>query len=290
MSSNVFLGVIPLLERTLKEDRKAAKVRRDTYAEDSAEYAYLDKLQNAIKVLMNSAYGGFGTRRGGVFPDGFRIAAAITAAGRNWICTVKRIVESRFWLSNGILGGLDESEERPSEAQALRCIYGDTDSVFVHFPGVTVATAAEYSTGISRFFGQKVLPYPHDLEFEKIYCPFVSWKAKMYTGRKYEGKVKDGAYQVRTVRGNVPNPTNPYVSLKIPSCSHFSFFWQRFFPSLILRFGQRLVYKSSLFICYDHKGVPRDKACMLKKRPNQNNVYFHQICKMQSGWYPLHWV
>ena len=193
VSSKVFLGVIPLLERTLKEDRKAAKVRRDTYAEDSAEYAYLDKLQNAIKVLMNSAYGGFGTRRGGVFPDGFKIAAAITAAGRNWICTVKRIVESRFWLFNGILGGLDESEERPSEAQALRCIYGDTDSVFVHFPGITVATAAEYSTGISRFFGQKVLPYPHDLEFEKIYYPFVSWKAKMYTGRKYEGK--DGAYQ-----------------------------------------------------------------------------------------------
>ena len=134
---------------------------------------YYDNLQNGIKVLMNGCYGGFGTKKGGVFPAGYVVAAAITSAGRHWICTVKLNVERQFYLYTdtelGIkrMGGF-EDEPRPADAEPLRCVYGDTDSVFVHMPGLSVEVAGQYSDRISKWFQQKVLRKPHDLEFEKV--------------------------------------------------------------------------------------------------------------------------
>ena len=194
VKTDKFEGIVPKMERTLKADRKAAKAKMAEAkdAGDEGARVFADNLQNAIKVLMNGAYGGFGTRKGGVFPAGFRIAAAITATGRAWICTVKENVERQFYLytdSEGQrrVGGLGGAP-RPPDAEALRCVYGDTDSVFVHMPGITVEAAAEVSHRISKWFAQNVLKAPHNLEFEKIYWPFLLFKKKLYTGFKFEKK------------------------------------------------------------------------------------------------------
>jgi DNA polymerase elongation subunit (family B) len=121
-------GIIPELEKQLKADRKAAK-RRLAAAEaagDKAAAVYWDNLQNGIKVLMNALYGGLGSARGGIFPESAPLASAITARGRSLICTVKREIESKFFLmDDGTLGGL-QGEPLAAGGKHLRVLYGDT--------------------------------------------------------------------------------------------------------------------------------------------------------------------
>ena len=128
----VFTGLVPQLEKDLKVDRKAAK-KRMAEAEaigDAGAYAFYNNIQNSIKVLMNSLYGGFGTARGGIFPSGTAIASAITATGRSWICTVKSNVEARAWVADGgrwgVCAGDVSADVRPAGARPVRVIYGDT--------------------------------------------------------------------------------------------------------------------------------------------------------------------
>ena len=130
VDASVREGVIPKLERLLKSDRKAAKRKlADAEAvEDSAAAAYHDNFQNAIKVVMNALYGGLGSGKGGIFPDGAPLASSITARGRFLIVLVKKTVENRFWLlPDGSMGGVDDEEQiRPENAKPPRVLYGDT--------------------------------------------------------------------------------------------------------------------------------------------------------------------
>ena len=52
--------------------------------------------------------------------------------------------------------------------------------------GLNLQNAAAFSENISKFFNGR-LPPPHDLEFEKIYMPYLLYKKKLYSGLKYEG-------------------------------------------------------------------------------------------------------
>jgi len=135
-------GVIPMLERTLKQDRKAAKKKMAAAeaAKDKAAEVFLNNLQNGIKVLMNAVravpyvaclcpdaaqlYGGLGTGRGGIFPESSPLASAITARGRSLIVMVKKTLERQFWLTpGGELGGFG-AEPAPGGAEALVVLYG----------------------------------------------------------------------------------------------------------------------------------------------------------------------
>jgi hypothetical protein len=82
------------------------------------------------QVLMNGLYGGFGAARGGIFPNGAAIAAAITATGRGWLCRVKGIVESVAWLGPDGTWGI--GAEQPEGAKGVRVIYGDTGASRQH--------------------------------------------------------------------------------------------------------------------------------------------------------------
>jgi DNA polymerase elongation subunit (family B) len=129
-------------------------------------------------------YGGFGCSKGGIFPNGFKLAAAITATGRGWICTVKRIIESSMWVGSGQRFGIGE---KPEDCSYVRVVYGDTDSVFCHLDSLCLHAAGAFGDQISDYFSKQVLPYPQKLEFEKVYYPFVLYRKKMYSGAKYEG-------------------------------------------------------------------------------------------------------
>ena len=147
---------------------------------------------------MQGLYGGYGTAKGGIFPQGFKLAAAITATGRGWICTVKKIIESRMWVGSDQRWGIDD---KPDDAQFVRVVYGDTDSVFCHLPGLSLQTAADFSYSVSKFFSNHILPYPQKLEFEKIYYPFVLYKKKMYSGNKFVNQFGDDAESELNSRG-----------------------------------------------------------------------------------------
>ena len=200
---DLFPGIISQLEVDLKADRKAAKKKMFAaeIAGDKALHIFYDNLQASIKVVMNGLYGGLGSKRGGLFPAGFKLAAAITSEGRHLICTVKQTVERFCWIKDADTFGI--GEERPDGAEAVRIVYGDTgtrsfsscgfvlyadsstDSVFMWLKGLSLKDASDFSENISKFFNGR-LPPPHDLEFEKIYFPYLLYKKKMYSGLKYE--------------------------------------------------------------------------------------------------------
>jgi len=71
--------------------------------------------------------GGFGAKVGSIFPEGFKLASAITATGRGWICTVKRIIESTMWVASDQRWGIND---KPDDASYVRIVYGDTVRIF----------------------------------------------------------------------------------------------------------------------------------------------------------------
>ena len=150
------LGLLPrVLERLMKQrDETKAKMKA---AKNPDEKRYYNGLQEAIKVLMNAVYG--------VFASSFyrftnpKIGASITAFARE---NTKSIISQL-------------------EAEGVRVIYGDTDSVFFQSPGNTLDEALELGKSIAKKFSKEGAT----LEFEKIINPLFSHGAK----KRYVGNV-----------------------------------------------------------------------------------------------------
>ncbi len=154
-SKDVRMGLLPKILQDLMNQRDSIKIRMKS-ASDDHERHYLDGLQGAVKVLMNTFYG--------VFASSFyrftdkSIGAAITSFAR---ANVK-----------GIIGDLQDS--------GYGVVYSDTDSVFVQSPhddlDGAVAFGKEMAERYSRDGGT--------LEFEKLLEPlFTHGKKKRYVGR-----------------------------------------------------------------------------------------------------------
>ena len=148
-------GVLPELLTNLMADRDDAK-NLQAGAKTESEENYYKRVQEAIKILMNSVYG--------VFASYFYrftnldIGASITAYAREYV--------------KEILGDL--------EKEGLDVIYGDTDSVFFRSPHSDLEKTIEFGEEIAVRYsiGAK------KLEFEKILQPFFSHGVK----KRYVGK------------------------------------------------------------------------------------------------------
>jgi len=147
-------GILPGILEDLMKERDSIKKKMKTATED--EKHYLDGLQNAVKVLMNSFYG--------VFASSFyrftdrNIGGSITAFAR---ATVK-----------GIISEL--------EKEGIQVIYSDTDSLFIQSPANDLNGTVEFGKGIAKRYSAE----GRQLEFEKIMEPLFSHgKKKRYVGR-----------------------------------------------------------------------------------------------------------
>jgi len=147
-------GILPGILDDLMKERDGIKKKMRTVSGD--EYHYLDGLQNAVKILMNSFYG--------VFASSFyrftdkNIGSSITAFAR---ATVK-----------GIISDL--------EKEGIQVIYSDTDSVFVRSPHDTVDEAVEFGRSMAKRYSSD----GRQLEFEKMMEPLFSHgKKKRYVGK-----------------------------------------------------------------------------------------------------------
>ena len=154
-------GVLPTLLETLlgqrKETRKQMKALTDS-PEDRAIYEVLDKRQLAYKVSANSAYGAMGVSRGYLpFMPG---AMCTTAMGRYNIMKAADHVQKKYGAS---------------------LIYGDTDSIYVHFPGITNAKELwDHAVSIEGSL-LSLFPPPMKLAFEeKLYKKFLILTKKRY--------------------------------------------------------------------------------------------------------------
>ena len=125
-------------------------------ATDAHEHQYLDGLQAAVKVLMNTFYG--------VFASSFyrftdkSIGAAITSFAR---ANVKSIISE-------------------IESEGIHAIYSDTDSVFMQSPVHDLEGSVEFGTRMADKYSRD----GGTLEFEKILEPmFTHGMKKRYVGR-----------------------------------------------------------------------------------------------------------
>ncbi|MBQ7702683.1 MAG: DNA polymerase II [Candidatus Methanomethylophilaceae archaeon] len=148
-------GLLPRILEGLMKQRDDIKARmKKTSNQD--EYHYLDGLQAAVKVLMNTFYG--------VFASSFyrftdkSIGASITAFARaTTIGIIKEV-----------------------EAEGVPVIYSDTDSIFMQSPEPNLEGSIEFGNRMAERFSRD----GGTLEFEKIFEPmFTHGMKKRYVGR-----------------------------------------------------------------------------------------------------------
>ena len=148
-------GLLPAILSGLMEQRDSIKKRMKTTS-DPEEHDYLNGLQAAVKVVMNTFYGVFAS-------DFYRftdksIGSSITSF-------------ARFYIT-GIIKQL--------EADGYPVIYGDTDSVFVLSPYHDVEGAVKFGKEQADRFSKD----GKTLEFEKLMEPMFSHgMKKRYVGR-----------------------------------------------------------------------------------------------------------
>ena len=166
-------GILPRILMKLLKARKDTRNKIKT-EKDPFRCAVLDGLQLAYKVTANSLYGGVGAEVSSLYYK--EIAASTTAVGRRHLHLAKDYVKEHFPRAD--------------------IVYGDTDSIFVNFKPIdnegnkllgkealqaSIDMSVEVEKGI-----QKLLAYPHKLEYEKTFYPFILLRKKGYIGNKYE--------------------------------------------------------------------------------------------------------
>jgi DNA polymerase delta subunit 1 len=153
-------GIMPKILDRLWKERKAIRKQMKGLKDENL-YAVLNGVQLAIKVSMNSIYGFTGAKYGRL--PNKRIAAAVTACGREMIAHSKKCAEE--WYD-------------------CEVVYGDTDSIYVKFNSdlkgqdhmdYVFKVAPECSDRISETFKK-----PIELEFEKVMYPFILFSKKRY--------------------------------------------------------------------------------------------------------------
>lgn len=158
-------GLLPEILANLVSERRKSKKDMVKFPKGSLDYKLADGKQLALKISCNSVYGFTGALALGMFPC-MPVAVATTFNGRTLIDQTKRFVESQYGAT---------------------VIYGDTDSVMLQFPGVDTVhqafiLAEQVARECSATFRDVV-----QLEFEKVYFPYLLIKKKHYAGIKYEG-------------------------------------------------------------------------------------------------------
>jgi DNA polymerase delta subunit 1 len=163
-------GILPLLLKILLGERARVKNEQKRVPKTDAFWAVLEGEQLAYKVSANSIYGATGFSCG--FLPCLEIAASVTAFARHHITQAKNFVEEMYPQCN--------------------VIYGDTDSIMVRVPGISLEESLSLGVDMSAYVtdrlnikkykaGEEVL----NLQFEKVYSPYLLMGKKKYVGKKY---------------------------------------------------------------------------------------------------------
>ena len=205
------IGLLPKILKYLLGSRKKAKREMATATTELARSIANGK-QLAYKVTCNSVYGFTGAING-MLPCK-PIAAAVTTIGR------KMIKDSKEYAENASNFPLIPNYK-------CTVVYGDTDSIYCNFhvskdiPHIdrvqrSMEIGVEVSSEITKFLRNQLvhrLPAEKwvELEFEKIYYPFLQFAKKRYVGPVYmehDGIMKkdkvDAKGIVLTRRDNCP--------------------------------------------------------------------------------------
>eukprot|EP00835_Amoeboradix_gromovi_P004552 NODE_361_length_10144_cov_0.288402.p2 type:complete len:868 gc:universal NODE_361_length_10144_cov_0.288402:9379-6776(-) len=158
-------GLLPLILADLLGARKQAKsdLKKET---NEFKKAVLNGRQLALKLSANSVYGFTGATIGSL--PCLEVSASVTAFGRDMIEQTKCLVESKYNKKNGY------------EHDSL-VIYGDTDSVMVRFGPTDMHKVMEMGLEAAKYVTKNFVK-PINLEFEKVYYPYLLMNKKRYAG------------------------------------------------------------------------------------------------------------
>nr|ALL25904.1 DNA polymerase catalytic subunit [Canid alphaherpesvirus 1] len=186
--------------------RKAIRARIPKASEEEA--VLLDKQQAAIKVVCNSVYGFTGVVNG-LLPC-LHIAATVTTIGRSMLIATQNYVESR-WATLQLLENdfpITSSIVIPEKSYNVKIIYGDTDSVFIKFNGLTYEGISNLGDSMAQQISKDLFKAPIKLECEKTF-----YKLLLITKKKYIGVINGGKMLMKgvdLVRKNNCNFINSY--------------------------------------------------------------------------------
>ena len=156
------MGLIPTALQIMLKKRKEARKKMEDPTLDDAQKSVYNGLQLAYKVVANSIYGQLGSRTSPIRK--MCIAACTTAVGRRSLLFAKSTVE----------------------ADGAEVVYGDTDSIFVKFPGKdlpgAIKAGQEAASKITSLCPHKAFV----IGYEKTFYPFILFCRKRYVGMKYE--------------------------------------------------------------------------------------------------------
>lgn len=167
-------GIVPkILIHLLAQRSKFKKLMAKE--EDPFQKAVLDGVQLALKVTCNSVYGQCGASTSPIYLKD--VAASTTAGSRLQLLFARDYVE----------------QNHPGAC----CVYGDTDSIFIDFKidqtGKTEKEVLQESIDLGLEYGKRITDaigeYPHELEYEKTFCPLILMSKKRYVGNLYEEDV-----------------------------------------------------------------------------------------------------
>lgn len=156
------VGLIPTaLDVMLKKRKEARKMIEK--CDDDAQKAVYNGQQLAYKVVANSIYGQLGSRTSPIRK--VCVAACTTAVGRRQLLFAKRSVE---------------------EELGAQVVYGDTDSIFVTFPGKNLEETIHMAQNAANLITSRCPHRAFVIGYEKTFYPFILFCRKRYVGMKYE--------------------------------------------------------------------------------------------------------
>lgn len=152
-----------MLEEILSIRIKIKQVMK-LFKEDAELTKLYNSRQLALKLIANVTYGYTSATFSGRMPNS-DIADAIVSTGREILNKSIELIEAGNY--------------------GAKVVYGDTDSLFVYFPGKPKTEAFKLGKQIAKTI-TNYFPDPVKLKFEKVYHPCVLLAKKRYVGFSYE--------------------------------------------------------------------------------------------------------
>lgn len=164
VKSNFRKSVLAKMLEEILDSRIKVKSVMKLFKEDSELTKLYNARQLALKLIANVTYGYTSATFSGRMPNS-DISDAIVATGRE-------ILSKSIQL-------IDDGND------GAKVVYGDTDSLFVYFPGKSKDDAFKIGKRIAQAITDH-FPDPIKLKFEKVYLPSVLLTKKRYVGFSYE--------------------------------------------------------------------------------------------------------
>ncbi|KAJ2505585.1 DNA polymerase zeta catalytic subunit, partial [Coemansia sp. RSA 2049] len=166
VKSSIRKGLLARMLEEIIESRVMLKEAIGVWGKDNEVlYKKLDAWQLGLKLIANVTYGYTGASFSGRMPC-VEVADSIVQTGRETLENAIRFIQSKH------------------KTWGAEVVYGDTDSMFLHFPGKSRQAAFSLGQEIADAV-TRLNPKPVKLKFEKVYQPCVLLTKKRYFGWMY---------------------------------------------------------------------------------------------------------